>query len=64
MSIDQQSLLADLQTWGQQLGFSQIGVAPVDLHEAEPGLLAWLAQNFHGDMAYMARHGLTRARPA
>ena len=64
MSIDQQSLLADLQTWGQQLGFSQIGVAPVDLHEAEPGLLAWLAQNYHGDMAYMARHGLTRARPA
>ena len=64
MSIDQQSVLADLQTWGQQLGFSQIGVAPVDLHEAEPGLLAWLAQNYHGDMAYMARHGLTRARPA
>jgi epoxyqueuosine reductase len=64
VSIDQQSLLADLQTWGQQLGFSQIGVAPVDLHDAEPGLLAWLGQNYHGDMAYMARHGLTRARPA
>jgi epoxyqueuosine reductase len=60
----QQQLLADLQTWGQQLGFSQIGVAPVDLHDAEPGLLAWLGQNYHGDMAYMARHGLTRARPA
>jgi epoxyqueuosine reductase len=60
----QQQLLADLQTWGQQLGFSQIGVSPVDLHDAEPGLLAWLGQNYHGDMAYMARHGLTRARPA
>jgi epoxyqueuosine reductase len=64
VSIHSQSLLADLQTWGQQLGFSQIGVAPVDLTSAEPGLLAWLAQNYHGDMAYMARHGLTRARPA
>lgn len=64
MSTHQQTLLADLQTWGQQLGFSQIGVAPVDLRDAEPGLLAWLSQNFHGDMSYMARHGLTRARPA
>lgn len=26
--------------------------------------MAWLAQGFHGDMAYMARHGLKRARPA
>ena len=62
--IDQTRLLSQLQTWGQQLGFSQIGVAPVDLSSAEPGLLAWLAQDFHGDMHYMARHGLTRARPA
>lgn len=62
--IDQTRLLSQLQTWGQQLGFSQIGVAPVDLSSAEPGLLAWLAQGFHGDMHYMARHGLTRARPA
>ncbi|WP_054022140.1 tRNA epoxyqueuosine(34) reductase QueG [Piscinibacter sakaiensis] len=46
------------------LGFSQIGVAPVDLTEAEPGLLAWLAAGCHGDMDYMARHGLRRARPA
>lgn len=26
--------------------------------------MAWLADGFHGDMAYMARHGLKRARPA
>jgi len=36
----------------------------VDLSAAEPGLLAWLAEGFHGDMAYMAAHGLKRARPA
>jgi epoxyqueuosine reductase QueG len=39
-------------------------VSGVDLSDAEPGLLAWLDQGFHGDMAYMARHGLRRARPA
>ena len=64
MSISSTQLLGALQTWGQQLGFSQIGVAPIDLRSAEPGLQDWLAQGFHGDMAYMARHGLTRARPA
>ena len=64
MSINPSALLAQLQEWGSQLGFSQIGVAPVDLRDAEPGLLAWLAQGHHGEMTYMARHGLTRARPA
>jgi len=64
VSINPSALLAQLQEWGSQLGFSQIGVAPVDLRDAEPGLLAWLAQGHHGEMAYMARHGLTRARPA
>jgi epoxyqueuosine reductase len=39
-------------------------VAGVDLSAAEPGLLAWLANGFHGEMAYMQQHGLRRARPA
>jgi epoxyqueuosine reductase len=39
-------------------------VAGVDLSSAEPGLLAWLEQGFHGTMGYMAHHGLKRARPA
>jgi epoxyqueuosine reductase len=34
------------------------------LASAEPGLLAWLHNGFHGDMDYMAAHGLKRARPA
>jgi epoxyqueuosine reductase len=53
-----------LQEWGQELGFSQIGVAGIDLASSEPALLDWLAQGFHGEMDYMARHGLKRARPA
>ena len=56
--------MAQLQAWGQELGFSQIGVAGVDLASAEPGLLAWLEAGFHGSMDYMQRHGLKRARPA
>jgi epoxyqueuosine reductase len=56
--------MAQLQSWGQELGFSQIGVAGIDLHSAEPGLGAWLEAGFHGSMDYMQRHGTKRARPA
>jgi epoxyqueuosine reductase len=62
--IDRVDLWGRLQAWAQELGFSQIGVSGVDLSDAEPGLAAWLAQGFHGDMAYMAAHGMKRARPA
>ena len=64
MPVDHKVLLSKIQTWANALGFSQITVAPVDLSSAEPGLQHWLAQNFHGEMDYMARHGMTRARPA
>ncbi|MDH5857147.1 tRNA epoxyqueuosine(34) reductase QueG [Lampropedia aestuarii] len=62
--IDTDSLLERIRLWAHALGFSQVGVAGVDLSDAEEGLLAWLAQGFHGQMDYMERHGLKRARPA
>lgn len=31
---------------------------------AEPGLSAWLSAGCHGDMGYMAAHGMKRARPS
>jgi epoxyqueuosine reductase len=63
-TIDGAQILDRLRAWARELGFSQIGVADVDLHEAEPGLLAWLRSGFHGRMHYMERHGMRRARPA
>ena len=56
--------MAQLQRWAHEFGFSQIGVADIDLSTAEGGLRDWLQAGFHGEMAYMARHGMTRARPA
>ena len=58
------ALLQRLETWALELGFSQIGVAEVDLGDAEAGLRAWLEAGFHGSMGYMATHGMKRARPA
>ena len=62
--LDGGKLLAQVREWATELGFSQIGVADVDLTSAEDGLGAWLAAGFHGSMHYMAAHGLKRARPA
>ena len=62
LSLDQ--LAQDIKTWGVELGFSAVGIADVELHEAEEKLLRWLEQNYHGTMDYMARHGVKRARPA
>src|SRR5688572_33116328 len=62
-SYDSTRLLGQVRTWAKELGFSQIGVAGIDLASAEPGLAAWLDAGFHGSMHYMARHGSKRARP-
>lgn len=56
--------MSSIRVWARELGFSQIGISGVDLSSAEPGLAAWLAQGFHGQMDYMADHGMKRARPA
>ncbi len=52
-----------LRAWGRQLGFAHIAISDVALSLAEGQLRAWLGQNFHGEMAYMARHGTKRTRP-
>ena len=48
--LDGETLLPQLREWAKTLGFSQIGVADVDLHDAEPGLQQWLLNGFHGTM--------------
>ena len=62
--FDAAQFVSRVQSWGRTLGFSQIGVTGVDLSSAEAGLRDWLAAGFHGQMNYMARHGMVRARPA
>jgi len=64
VTFDSAQFVFQIQAWGRELGFSQIGVAGVDLSDAEPGLQRWLEQGFHGAMTYMAAHGMKRARPA
>ncbi|NLA20005.1 tRNA epoxyqueuosine(34) reductase QueG [Burkholderia cepacia] len=49
---------------GARIGFGAIGISDTDLSDAEAGLAAWLEAGYHGEMDYMAKHGMKRARPA
>lgn len=62
--IDYRRLTEAIKHWGRELGFQQLGVADIDLGSAEHRLRDWLAAGFHGEMAYMKRHGSKRSRPA
>jgi len=60
---DLTALAEDIKQWGGQLGFNQLGITDTDVHQAEQHLENWLEQGFHGEMAYMQRHGKKRSRP-
>ncbi|HET7922258.1 MAG TPA: tRNA epoxyqueuosine(34) reductase QueG [Gammaproteobacteria bacterium] len=61
---DPAALAARIKSWGRELGFQQTGISGVALPEDEQHLLDWLAEQRHGDMDYMQRHGTRRSRPA
>jgi len=62
-AIDYFNLVEKIHVWGKELGFSQLGITDIDLSTHEQALEKWLANGYHGNMDYMARHGLMRARP-
>ena len=57
-------LALSIKRWGVELGFAEIRITDIDLSHAEAGLRAWLDAGMHGEMDYMAAHGMMRARPA
>lgn len=61
--LNYQHLATQIKNWGIELGFQQIGITDIDLSLAEQRLQQWLMQRFHGEMAYMQRHGEKRSRP-
>ena len=61
--LELNTLADDIKRWGLELGFDQIGISDTDLQAEVPALQAWLDNGYHGEMDYMARHGLLRTRP-
>ncbi|RBW47199.1 tRNA epoxyqueuosine(34) reductase QueG [Psychromonas sp. B3M02] len=56
-------LAENIKVWGKALGFQGVGISDVDLTDQEANLQAWLDNQYHGEMDYMERHGMMRARP-
>jgi len=63
-AADLPALARAIKAWGAELGFADVRIADVDLGHLEAGLQAWLDAGYHGEMDYMASHGMKRARPA
>ena len=64
-ALDAPAVKARIRARGQALGFDAVGFAGADLGEAaQTRLQAWLEAGYHGEMDYMARHGMKRVRPA
>lgn len=63
--VDEYAALAlRIKDWGGALGFQRVGIADIDLEIAQRRLAAWIRADRHGEMGYMARHGIKRSRPA
>ncbi|MTJ01509.1 tRNA epoxyqueuosine(34) reductase QueG [Idiomarina piscisalsi] len=63
-SINYQQLANDIKRWGAELGFQKVGITDLDLSQHEATLQQWLDNGYHGEMDFMERHGMLRARPA
>jgi epoxyqueuosine reductase len=62
--FDLPELARHIHAWALELGFGAVGIARTELPDDEAWLKRWLALGRHGDMAWMARHGKRRSRPA
>jgi epoxyqueuosine reductase len=62
--INHANLAILIKQWGAELGFQAVGISDTQLGDAEKRMQQWLAQGYHGDMDYMAKHGTKRSRPA
>ena len=56
-------LVKKMRGWATELGFSELRVSDVSIAGAEERLSRWLEKGYHGEMHYMASHGLKRCHP-
>lgn len=61
--MNYQQLADQIKLWARELGFDKVGICDIDLSTHEKPLQDWLDAGYHGEMDWMARHGMMRARP-
>ena len=57
------SLTQQIKQIGLNLGFQQIGITDTQLDQHHDHYARWIAQNYHGEMTYMARNVDKRLNP-
>ena len=57
------TLTEQVKTWAKELGFDGVGITDTDLTVHGQHLQEWLANNYHGEMQWMADHGDMRYTP-
>ena len=57
-------LAENIQQWGRELGFAQIGITDCELDEHRADLEQWLEKGYHGTMEWMVRHKDKRGNPS
>ncbi|MCK6265240.1 tRNA epoxyqueuosine(34) reductase QueG [Vibrio sp. ZSDE26] len=63
-SVDYQHLADQIKVWATELGFQKVGICDIDLSDHEPQLQKSIDAGLYGEMDWMVRHGMMRARPA
>ncbi|WP_166254221.1 tRNA epoxyqueuosine(34) reductase QueG [Marinobacter salicampi] len=63
MSESLADLMPQIRAWAEELGFSDLGVTEPNTGVHAERLKEWLAAGMHGEMAYMADHGVKRHEP-
>ncbi len=61
--LDLEKLSIQIKTWGNELGFQQIGITDMDLSTHEPHVRDWLNKQFNGEMGYLERNLDKRLHP-
>ncbi|MBT8139157.1 MAG: tRNA epoxyqueuosine(34) reductase QueG [Gammaproteobacteria bacterium] len=57
------ALASQIKRWGLELGFAEVGICPPEPERHAQYLNAWLKQQYHGEMDYMAEREALRADP-
>lgn len=61
--LDYDALANQIKSWGKDLGFQALAIADINLSTAQTHLRNWLSRFYHGEMAYMEKHGDKRSHP-
>lgn len=56
-------LTASVRELAAELGFAQVGISGIDIAHQRPRFEQWLANGYHGDMAFLERNGELRYHP-